>query len=1132
MDPISHCTTAPTSGNFHSFSQPQDSVDALSGYTLLNEVHAGGTVSSLFAILALFSSTLEDETEAVHAPSPAIPEEDVGPRNKSFNGVEDSPVRSSGVREPNSASNESPSIVFPHLISRDPTPMSSPVFGTRIGEPFSPQLLFNRTSAASSASDSSTARGAQLPAYFDAIPQKKPLLENGMAAKASQDSTLVVIPAEAFLKLNEKYPQAAAHIAQVILTRFQRVTCLALARYLGLANELLAIEQQVYEYSACGLPESFFRPGGLERLRRRFHMAHSVYRAKRMVPKPIPTPQPSALDLFADRPSRRSSATDMELSSGADLDKQKARVNTVAGTINVGKGPASATVNSVSSTTLNNTLNPVVNGGCKGTKIDVRTFDDVEEEEHLRNSAFTCMMNAIGLRDVASNPHDANSVDTKHEQAGAPVGKVHANRIRRTPNHPFASSPLGKDHSTMSPSSSANSMVSEVDVHDIDIRFYSKGEIIHHPDQLADGLFFVIDGLLAVFACTSHLDSKSKSPTSSYLTNDPVSGHRQQFFVRPGGVGGYMSAVTGHATYLGLEARTDVCVGFMAKHTLDRLIDRYPSVILTLARRLVSVLSPLVIHIDFALEWMQVNAGHVLYRQGDASDSIYLLLNGRLRTILEKTNGTFEIVSEYGQGESVGEQEVLMNSPRPLTTHSIRDTELARLPRTLFNALASRHPEITLSMARIIAARASNALSNLSVPFSSMKFSPLLPRNIADLGKNNVNLRTVAVLPLNSSVPVLEFAEKLKDAVTLIGADSILLNQAAVLRVLGKHAFSKMGKLKLMSWLAEQEERHRIVLYVADGGISAPWTQRCIRQADCILLIAIADQDPMVGEFERFMLGVKSTARKELVLLHPERTCPHGTTQSWLKNRMWIHGHHHVAMEIYPSTTIFGSPVGTEVLSERGGERSSTLQFRGRGHKGTASGDMGEGKSFLESVTTRVRNGSSLPWTGFSGNDWNPSSSNALSQLGRHLQKYYTRYSPLLKHGLHHAGGGPIGTTRVDGVGLRSDFARLARRLCGKSIGLVLGGGGARGIAHLGVIRALEDAGIPIDMVGGTSIGALVGGLYARDMDHVRVLGRLKAFSSRMTSVWRTLLDVTYPITSYLTGHQLYASFRHFTFKF
>ena len=48
-----------------------------------------------------------------------------------------------------------------------------------------------------------------------------------------------------------------------------------------------------------------------------------------------------------------------------------------------------------------------------------------------------------------------------------------------------------------------------------------------------------------------------------------------------------------------------------------------------------------------------------------------------------------------------------------------------------------------------------------------------------------------------------------------------------------------------------------------------------------------------------------------------------------------------------------------------------------------------------------------------------------------------------------------------------------------ESIGLVLSGGGAKGIAHIGVIQALEDNDIPIDYITGTSMGEIIGGLYA-----------------------------------------------------
>lgn len=49
----------------------------------------------------------------------------------------------------------------------------------------------------------------------------------------------------------------------------------------------------------------------------------------------------------------------------------------------------------------------------------------------------------------------------------------------------------------------------------------------------------------------------------------------------------------------------------------------------------------------------------------------------------------------------------------------------------------------------------------------------------------------------------------------------------------------------------------------------------------------------------------------------------------------------------------------------------------------------------------------------------------------------------------------------------------------GQKVGLVLSGGGATGLAHIGVLKALEEKGIPIDYITGTSAGALVGSLYA-----------------------------------------------------
>jgi predicted acylesterase/phospholipase RssA/CRP-like cAMP-binding protein len=99
----------------------------------------------------------------------------------------------------------------------------------------------------------------------------------------------------------------------------------------------------------------------------------------------------------------------------------------------------------------------------------------------------------------------------------------------------------------------------------------------------------------------------------------------------------------------------------------------------------------------------------------------------------------------------------------------------------------------------------------------------------------------------------------------------------------------------------------------------------------------------------------------------------------------------------------------------------------------------------------------------------------------------------------------------------RRDAGMLARWLLDRPVGLVLGGGGAFGIAHVGVIKALEEAEVPVDIVGGTSMGAIFAGGVARGwsadliMEHVREL-----FASR----W-ALYDFTIPFTSLLAGKKL-----------
>jgi NTE family protein len=80
-------------------------------------------------------------------------------------------------------------------------------------------------------------------------------------------------------------------------------------------------------------------------------------------------------------------------------------------------------------------------------------------------------------------------------------------------------------------------------------------------------------------------------------------------------------------------------------------------------------------------------------------------------------------------------------------------------------------------------------------------------------------------------------------------------------------------------------------------------------------------------------------------------------------------------------------------------------------------------------------------------------------------------------------------------------------------VGLALGGGAARGLAHIGVLKVLEDEGIPIDMIAGTSMGAIIGAFYAHTRD-VKLITDLAVEMGKQRI--RFFTDLTIPRTGIL----------------
>ncbi|XP_042288028.1 patatin-like phospholipase domain-containing protein 6 isoform X2 [Thunnus maccoyii] len=493
------------------------------------------------------------------------------------------------------------------------------------------------------------------------------------------------------------------------------------------------------------------------------------------------------------------------------------------------------------------------------------------------------------------------------------------------------------------------------------------------------------------------------------------------FVTHPGEMVGQLAVLTGEPLIFTIKAIRDCTYLKISKSDFYEIMREQPSVVLSAAHTVAIRMSPFVRQMDFAIDWMAVEAGRALYRQDDQSDCTYIVLNGRLRSVIRKANGKKELVGEYGRGDLIGVVEALTKQPRATTVHAVRDTELVKLPEGTLNNIKRRYPQVVTRLIHLLGQKILGNLQQGRGPFSGSALSLPGMTASADVTNPASNLSTVAVLPVCDEVPINAFNLELSHALSAIGP-TLLLTSDIIRERLGASALDSIHEYRLSGWLAQQEDINRIVLYQTDNSMT-PWTQRCIRQADCILIVGLGDQEPALGELEQMLENTAVRALKQLILLHKEDGPGPSRTVEWLNMRSWCSGHLHLKCP-------------RRVFSRRS-------------------------PSKLREVYEKV------------------------------FEKTADRHS---------------------------DFSRLARVLTGNSIALVLGGGGARGCSHVGVIKAMEEAGIPIDIVGGTSIGSFIGALYAEERSAVRTKQRAREWSKAMNSVFKTVLDLTYPITSMFSG--------------
>jgi predicted acylesterase/phospholipase RssA/CRP-like cAMP-binding protein len=116
----------------------------------------------------------------------------------------------------------------------------------------------------------------------------------------------------------------------------------------------------------------------------------------------------------------------------------------------------------------------------------------------------------------------------------------------------------------------------------------------------------------------------------------------------------------------------------------------------------------------------------------------------------------------------------------------------------------------------------------------------------------------------------------------------------------------------------------------------------------------------------------------------------------------------------------------------------------------------------------------------------------------------------------------PRSVHTVHPSGPADELRPLAARIAGRSVGLVLGGGGARAFAHLGVLEELHAAGVVVDRIAGTSMGAIVGALAASGLDPAGVDAYVYEYFIRTNP----MTDFTVPVKGLTRGRRIPALLR------
>jgi predicted acylesterase/phospholipase RssA/CRP-like cAMP-binding protein len=513
------------------------------------------------------------------------------------------------------------------------------------------------------------------------------------------------------------------------------------------------------------------------------------------------------------------------------------------------------------------------------------------------------------------------------------------------------------------------------------------------------------------------------------------------------------------------------------------------------------------------MEWVSLRQDDVLFRQGDPGGALYLVFNGRLQVSITQKDGSEIVVAEVGAGKPLGEIQFLFGGTRTASVHALQDADLLKLSKETFDHLTDQNTSLLKQMAEIIRHRLRRDQLAVMLPNLYGMVDAAILKLIEEttewvyVGQGEalfhqgdpgdgffllISGRLQAVVSDGSGqervIGEIRRGEVAGEMAVFTGEDrtaSVYAIRNSELVKFSKQAFERII-----------EHYPKVMLHMGRTIIkrSQP-AQTLAPTAKTVLNLAIIPAGPEtpLHEFTNRLKEALSGFGK-ILHLHSEQVdhlvgipgiaqTPEDAPNN-IRIAAWLDEQETQYKIILYEADMFASP-----WTKRCIQQADRILIVARANADPTPEKieralLGAGKSITKARRMLVLlhpDGSKLPSRTQKWLD--------LRQVESH---YHLRWDTA------------------------ADFQRLARFVSGHAIGLVLGGGGARGLAHIGVIRALQEAGVPIDMIGGTSIGGAIAAQYAMGMDYPTML----EMNRKIWIEWKPFNDYTLPIMSILKGRK------------